>query len=232
MGMDNMNTIESEDDLRKICTFCAEIKKQEQYNLYYEMFGKQINYRYILKETEHFLVIPPAGSFVPGYLEIIPKEHVPSFGQLSSKLDEELTCLCILVEDWIKKYYSKYVIYFEHGSVNFKNRGGSTSDHAHLHIVPVTKYVDLAPSLFRDFNPKKTIDFSAIHEQVKTGNPYLLYTHHDNTMYICDASNAKSQYFRRETLIQLGLEELWDWKTNLGKENILKTIEMSEKYAF
>lgn len=225
-----MHIIESEKNLRDICTFCAEIKKQDDYNLYFKVFGKQINHRYILKETENFIVIPPMGSFVPGYLEIIPKEHVSSFGKLSIELDKELISLLLPVEDWIKNHYNEHVIYFEHGSANFMNRGGSTSDHAHLHIVPVPKHIDLTPKIFRDFKPEKIFDLLSVHEQAKTGNPYLFYRHHDKTMYICDGSNAKSQHFRREILIQLGSEEKWDWRSNLGEENILKTIEMSEKY--
>ena len=52
------------------------------------------NVEHILYETESFYIVPGTGAFFPGYIMIVPKEHVMSFALLSpNKLEEFFSLL-------------------------------------------------------------------------------------------------------------------------------------------
>ncbi|ETR72129.1 MAG: hypothetical protein OMM_07698 [Candidatus Magnetoglobus multicellularis str. Araruama] len=98
-------------DYRNICNFCAEIEERSEHNLFHLLIGKEICHTYILKETENFIVMPSIGSFVPGYLTIVPRCHVLSFGHLPVKYDLELQTLLEQMEKWLISRFEMPVIF-------------------------------------------------------------------------------------------------------------------------
>lgn len=210
---------------RVMCTFCWAIEYQDR-NLYWGLISKQLGKSYVLKETTNFLIIPNIGSLMPGYLMVIPRQHILSFGFLPPVYDRELHALLEDVKDWQRSLFGTYLI-FEHGPVSFK-RGGSCCDHAHLHIVPVPQKTDLVCALRREYLTRQVENMLAtMRSQIRKGMPYLFLHHHDDTMYISDAVPAKSQYLRQELVKQLGLGNIWDWKEFPGIEHILATIALN-----
>lgn len=218
-----------DDTLQDICSFCAEIEKRPDHNLFHEVIGSSIKYRYILYETDNFCVMPSLGSLMSGYLLVVPKEHVLSFGWLPPDVDDELRTLLNKVASWLKENYDSECIFFEHGSVSFTNRGGSCTDHAHLHVVPVPEVVNLVDVMRRDFQTRPITSIAELRDQIERDAAYLFLRHHDGSMYVCDAPDAKSQHLRRDLVKQLGLDEIWDWSIFPGEEHIIATIEQSEK---
>lgn len=218
-----------DDTYQDECSFCAEIEKRSEYNLFHEMLSPDIGYGYLVKETENFVVMPSIGSLMPGYLLVVPRLHVLSFGLLSSTLDGELVQVLDFLTHWINRTYQSSCIFFEHGSVSFTKRGGSCTDHAHLHVVPVPKSVDLVSVMKRDFATRKIEGLNELREQVKRDVPYLFLRHHDGSLYVCDAPDAKSQHLRRDLVKQLNLGEVWDWAVFPGGDHIIATIDAFNK---
>lgn len=217
--------MKTDEDYRSICSFCAEIERLPEHNLFHQMMGKEIGYTYILKETDNFVVMPGIGSLMPGYLLIVPRDHVLSFGHLSATYDDELNKLLQILERWLVATYHSSVIFFEHGPASFTERGGSCTDHAHLHFVPIQTQIDLVSVMQRDFTVRQVQTMAALRDQIARKIPYLFLRHHDGTMYVCDAPNAISQYLRRDLVRQLELGDVWDWLVFPGTGHILSTIQ-------
>jgi diadenosine tetraphosphate (Ap4A) HIT family hydrolase len=189
------------------------------------MIGEEIGDTYILKETDNFVAMPSIGALMPGYLLVLPRQHLLSFGHIPATHDAELQVLLQTMERWLMATYSASVIFFEHGPTSFTKRGGSCTDHAHLHLAPVPSHVDLLSVMRGDFAVRQVQTMAALHDQIATGIPYLFLRHHDGTMHLCHAPDAKSQHLRRALARQLGLHSTWDWAAFPGAEHILATIQ-------
>lgn len=213
-------------EYREICTFCAEMERREPHNLVRDLLGADVGDSYLLEETESFVVMPGVGSLTRGYVMVVPREHVLSFGHLPLGLERELDELVASVEEWQARTYERPTILFEHGPATFTERGGSCTDHAHLHVVPVPDHVDLAPVLHRDFEVRRVEGLlPGVTGHIRAGRgPYLFLRHHDGNAYICDAPKAKSQHLRRELASQLGIGDEWDWSLFPGDEHMAATI--------
>ncbi len=212
-------------DLRDICSFCAEIERRQPHNLFQQILGPGIGHSYLLRETQNFVVMPGIGSLADGYLLVVPRQHVLSFGYVPEHCDGELNDLLSMLVRWLQRRYSPAVVCFEHGAASFTARGGSCTDHAHLHITPVSASVDLLSVMTRDFEPKQIPSMASLRDQVAARIPYLFLRNHDGRMYVCNAPNAKSQHLRRDLAMQLGLGEVWDWLVFPGSEHISATIQ-------
>ncbi|KOG08193.1 hypothetical protein ADK35_42005 [Streptomyces viridochromogenes] len=215
------------EDYREICSFCAEIHFKQEHNLLGELLPDYAVEDFILFESDHFVVIPGVGAVCDGYVLISPKEHVLSFGHLGSALDAELDDVCRRTAGFLRERYGERVLAFEHGAESFRNRGGSCTDHAHLHMFPAVPEIDIAAGLRRDFELRSVNDFlPALRHQVQERQkPYLWLRSDDGQMWICDAPSALSQYVRRIIVAQLGRADEWDWAVFPGIEHLRSTIE-------
>jgi diadenosine tetraphosphate (Ap4A) HIT family hydrolase len=213
-------------EYREISTFCAEIERRDPHNLVRDLLGEDVGESYLLEETESFVVMPGVGSLVRGYVMIVPRDHVLSFGHLPPALGPELEGLLGRVEEWQARTYSLPTIVFEHGPATFTERGGSCTDHAHLHVVPVPEDVDLVPVMRRDFDVRRVDGLlPGATEHIRAGRgPYLYLRHHDGRSYLCDAPKAKAQHLRRELASQLGIGDQWDWSLFPGDDHMVATI--------
>jgi len=129
-----MNT--SASDLLEICSFCAEIDGRAKHN-FFAAFGISASPRdYILASTQNFVVMPCAGALTDWYVLIVPRSHVLSTGFLDADERQELRGVRKAVTDWLVRVSgSCEVIFFEHGSYSFRDKGGACYDHAHVHAV-------------------------------------------------------------------------------------------------
>jgi diadenosine tetraphosphate (Ap4A) HIT family hydrolase len=89
--------------------------------------------------TDRFAALPTFGSFVPGYILVVPKDHILSFGQLGHDALDEAEALVRDLADRIAGVYGMPVLGFEYGS---NLPGGRRIEHAHWHLLPSP--VDLA----------------------------------------------------------------------------------------
>jgi diadenosine tetraphosphate (Ap4A) HIT family hydrolase len=119
--------------LEEICTFCAEARCEAGPNLFLEIGSGQVASSYILDETPHFVVMPCIGALVDNYVLVVSKRHLLSVGWVN---EEEAEDLRRIVADWSERLKGTgNVTLFEHGSFDFRDKGGACYDHAHVHLL-------------------------------------------------------------------------------------------------
>ncbi|MDA9150899.1 hypothetical protein N9N75_04390 [Candidatus Pelagibacter sp.] len=87
----------------------------------------------LIAHTKNLFVISGYGAFTKGYLIIITKELLPSYGLITDGIKKELNYLIKICKDFINKTYSRKFVTFEHGMCACV--GGL--DRAHIHIMSI-----------------------------------------------------------------------------------------------
>ena len=87
----------------------------------------------LIMHTKNFFVISGYGAFTKGYVLIISKEFIPSFGLIKKEYLGELYFLISQIKNINKKIYNRKSVIFEHGMCACV--GGL--DRAHVHIMTV-----------------------------------------------------------------------------------------------
>jgi len=177
----------------------------------------------VLLETPHFVVKPALGQIVEGYLLICSKEHIISFGQLSSSLFEELSLVKLEVKRVLNDFYTT-PLFFEHGTVSLEKRGGSCIDHAHLHAVPVD--VDIYEDILTELIGYAVTDFQKVRVLFDEKKPYIYYEKQDGSSFIFELeSPVPRQYLRRIIASKINRLERWDWRTCPGYQEYFRTVD-------
>lgn len=86
-----------------------------------------------IAQTPHFVAVPTFGCFVPGYLLIVPRAHVLSFGLLGTDALREADTLVAGLSAGITAVYGMPALGFEYGN---NVPGGRRIEHAHWHLLP------------------------------------------------------------------------------------------------
>lgn len=118
----------------EICSFCTELRGEEAANLYFIMGLANSSDEYLLYEDDAFGIIPCIGAMTDEYFLVIPKTHVLSSGWLPERERQHLRSLLAALRRELE-VNGKQVVFFEHGSLSFRNKGGNCYDHAHVHAV-------------------------------------------------------------------------------------------------
>jgi diadenosine tetraphosphate (Ap4A) HIT family hydrolase len=182
------------------------------------LVGQQVGHR-VLRETEHFVVIPSLGQIVEGYLLIMPKAHVRSIALIDDGLKSELEQLYRETSE-VLEYAYRRPIFYEHG-MGFPDQGnGCCVDHAHIHAVPVTLRVSSFLQSFRSQRIKNVGDLSGI----VRGIDYLYVEDASNDRVVYYASKLRSQYMRYLIAEMVGAPDKGDWTIYPGVNELLSTI--------
>ena len=117
-----------------------EIRDQLSWASFYEEAKNRIQspvkvkeYNRLIAHSEKFFVVAGYGAFNPGYVLIITKEFIPSFGMIDKKDLSELNFLIKTIKAIFKKKLNKNLVIFEHGMCACI--GGL--DRAHLHCMAI-----------------------------------------------------------------------------------------------
>lgn len=121
-----LNGVPSVDD----CSYCNYIKNN--------FFYTTINRTRTIYKSENFFVMPTLGEFIPGYMLIIPIEHVMSNAELTPKLQSEfLTVLEDISYILELTYHTSNFLVWENGTGNSgKGKSKTSVVHSHVHIAP------------------------------------------------------------------------------------------------
>ena len=99
-------------------------------------FPDQINeFNRLVAHTKNFFIISGYGAFTPGYLLIVTKNFLPSFGLIDNDQIKELNFLIKLLKESIEQEYNRNSVVFEHGMCACI--GGL--DRAHIHVMSISK---------------------------------------------------------------------------------------------
>ncbi len=97
---------------------------------------KKINeFNRLVAHTKNFFIISGYGAFTPGYLLIISKDFMPSFGFVQQNQINELNFVIKLVKETINQELNRNSVVFEHGMCACI--GGL--DRAHIHIMSIPR---------------------------------------------------------------------------------------------
>lgn len=213
------------------CPFCNEFNGKKSLSFLENTIGVKhgINQRCVL-ETKNFVCFPSIGSFVEGYLLVIPKEHFLSTLSIPYHYTEELLSIIeFLGKFYLDSYQSKFII-FEHGSSNLSNTGGMSVLHAHLHLVPYNALFVSSINEFHFIKYNNFLDLKMDYLSRGAQSPYLLLKDIDDNIYYCEDEEIPSQYFRKKVCNSCGLIEMGDWKEYPFVDNIVKTIASANSY--
>jgi len=173
---------------------------------------------HIIVENKNFVVVPALGSIVPGYLLIVPKQHVLSMAKLSIDLLNELIDFSIRIEKLQSNYWGLPII-FEHGMCSKTESAGACINHAHWHMVPGNW--DLLSANLKYMQVPSFLNFA---KNNKGNKPYLLFINKDKQSFIIEEEGIPHQYFRRQLARLIGEAEKWDYVVYPFFENMKETL--------
>lgn len=179
--------------------------------------------------TSHpdFHVLPSLGSIVPGYLLIVPRNHVLSASALSAKGLRDLRSVVAEMRSLLRSHFGPTVC-FEHGPSAPGSNLGCSVDHAHMHLVPIrAELSDLSSIAHLTWEPVEGLH--ALREKV-SGRDYIYFEDDSGRAYVTYFSNSPSegQLVRRALADFLGLRNTFDWRTHQFEENMIQTLKAFE----
>jgi diadenosine tetraphosphate (Ap4A) HIT family hydrolase len=116
----------------------------------------------LVAHTKNFFIISGYGAFTPGYLLIISKDFIPSYGLVKEDNLEELNFIIKLMKETINQELNRNSVVFEHGMCACV--GGL--DRAHIHIMSI-------PNKTNKKNIRDAINLTLYNR--KTGIEYIEY---------------------------------------------------------
>ena len=212
------------------CPFCNEFNGRKYLSYFEIMFGSKygITERCIF-DTEHFACVPSIGSYVEGYLLVIPKQHFLSSLLMPESYIMELLSVIRAISSFYCNYYHKDFVMYEHGTASTENVGGMSVVHAHLHFVPCSQQiVPMCPefTLLKFQHLFETAQYYSEHQN----QPYLLLRDVDDNIYFSISDSIPSQYFRKRVCDICGIPGTGDWKVYPYIDNVKKTIEAAKDF--
>ena len=122
-------------------------------------------YNRLIIHSKNFFVISGYGAFTPGYMLIVTKKLIPSYGLIESEQKNELDFLILQLQNLIKNNFKRKSVVFEHGMCACV--GGL--DRAHLHVMSIS-------SKTNDVSLKKAINETLYSR--KAGIEHILYNNY------------------------------------------------------
>ncbi len=92
----------------------------------------------LIAHSNNFFLISGYGAFTEGYMLIITKDFIPSYGLVEKNKISEINFLINLIKQFIKKKYKRNTVVFEHGMCACI--GGL--DRAHLHLMSISEKIN------------------------------------------------------------------------------------------
>ena len=167
----------------------------------------------VLLETEGFVVVPTRGAIVEGWLLVVPRVNVLSFGHLPKALREGRDAVVAATVRAVQRVYGRADV-FEHGPARWGSVVGCTVDHAHLHVLPAPcDLLEGAAALLPDAVWGRGLGLDGAAPFASSGEPYLY----------CDVGgmgngrygrhpSIPSQLFRRVVASAVGEPDRYDWR--------------------
>ena len=200
------------------CPVCVELEGEGQ-TVFHEYLQERLAAR-IVYEDDHFVLVPPLGSFLQGGLLLLTREHIPSLAYLSPRLWPRLEQLLQSIQKALAARWGVCPLVFEHGSAIDRAKGRCCVDHAHLNIFPAKVLVH--PHLASRMHLK--IDSLAQLTRLQAAEfGYLLVQENDGARRVYDGQDAPTQLVRRIITAQMGMPERWHWRDYPGCDELIAT---------
>lgn len=173
-------------------------------------------------ETPGFKVMPTLGCFVPGYLLIMPRAHVLSFGQLDAATLAEAEGLIAALSARLAAVYGLPILGFEYG---LAAPGMRRIEHAHWHLLPTT--VDLTGWLASRLSEREVGSLADLPGEAS----YIAARGQDGVLRVYglgpNASQIRQRIRLRKVLAALDPrvdDDAWDWASHGCRDLMAQTI--------
>lgn len=192
--------------------------------------GHPDNYQPSMYESEHFVLMPNMGHFVPGSLLIIPRAHIMSCAELSLDVLNELLEVIDDAKFILKEVYGMDTLLWENGS----GSGGHGKDkssivHAHIHMNPCD--MDILKVSAEKGITLKEINYPDLQNYQE--NSYLLVQNYDLKWYIMSDPELyiPRQYVRQLVAEHVGIPgDLWNWRIYPFADEVVVTTNKIREY--
>ncbi len=200
-------------------------KKPEPGNKFHWLFlqGERTTaaaYDTIVKETEHFVVMPTKGSIVPGWLLVVPKFPITRMADVPAELRDELGQLVSRMSLRLSTRFGDPYI-FEHGGFE----GSKVScgvDQAHLHIASLD--FDLIEAAKNESNSGWVEVMPGLPKKEEIGRDEYWFVSNGKVSKCKVVDKPSSQFFRKVIARKVGVSERWDYRTDDFIENVQSTL--------
>ena len=194
------------------CCLCSQIAGDESNDLIARMLPGEPYVRRVMLESASFVAIPSLGPLASGHTLLCPKVHVRSFAQLEPSLHNEYLVVKEKLRQALSDQYASGVHLFEHGMAATGDRILCSTDHAHMHFVPMPDACDvdgIAQLPWTEFEGSLS-ELTLLSQ----GREYLLYEPLDGIcrLLISVEHSFESQYMRKLLARALGSAENWNWR--------------------
>lgn len=178
----------------------------------------------LIAHSKNFFIVAGYGAFTKGYVLIITKDFIPSFGLIEDHMLEEINFLLELLKLNFKKNYNKNAVVFEHGMCACV--GGL--DRAHLHLMsinPDTTEISLEKSIERSLYKRKAGIKSVLFQKYKLENI------HDINQFMEEKKYKEGIDYKVEGKL-LKLDDLKDLKVDKWPLVTLNHIRKGGHYVY
>src|SRR5271170_4110402 len=188
------------------CEFCSPSLRSEWFN------------RPVAVDEDHAIAVPSLGSFIPGYLLVLPLAHVTASCRIPANDKVRFASFVHKLASQLTSLYETQVTIFEHGACLSNSRPQSACvDHAHVHLVPGN--YDLSAEA-----PSQVYKHDSFAEflEMKQSDSYLMLQDPAGPILSFD-DKPTSQFFRRIVARRLGIPDYWDYAMFPFAENVRRT---------
>lgn len=202
------------------CPFCGLNRKK-----FLAEHGYPVEQMYFYEDSD-FSISPDLSPLVIGHLLVIPTSHYTCFGEIS---DKELLLRYRSISE--RLLGTNDLLLFEHGAV-LVGEGGSSVDHAHMHILPrpenvTIDYIDRYIKESGYVSSKKvSASQDVLHGFFLNRQPYIYYELH-NQQYAYPVHSLPHQFLRM--MLQPYCLISYNWRitysTVVCRNNVKQTIE-------
>jgi diadenosine tetraphosphate (Ap4A) HIT family hydrolase len=190
------------------CAFCSSSGCQEWFN------------QPVATEEGCAVAIPSVGSFMPGYLLVVPIAHVTATCRMPLDVKAKFAAFTYNLSSRLSSLYGAPITMFEHGAcVSSRLARSACITHAHLHLVP-GKY-DLVSEL-----PGRAENHGSLEEflEHERDDPYLM-AQDPGGLIVSFEDRPAPQFFRRVIADRLGIPSRWDYALFPFFDNVRRTYD-------
>ena len=200
------------------CLFC-ELQKED--NKYKGRVSATMLYR-----DDDFYIKPGKGALIPGYLMIVPNEHILSSANLSKGKQIKLFKLLGRMKGILEDAFSKPVMYFESGTPDGGTKFSNSIIHAHIHSAPI----DISEENDLEMKQKMFLEPFDYRNQLSelAHKGYSLLIDSKDNGFAATSLERPRQVFRKIIAKQIGNEDAWNWREdeNRLEEHMIHTVEV------
>ena len=196
------------------CCLCSQVAGEESNDLIARLLHGEPYVRRVMLESVSFAAIPSLGPLASGHTLLCPKTHIRSFAQLEPGLDDEYQAVKEELRRALSNRYDSGIHLFEHGMAATGDRIVCSTDHAHLHFVPLPGSCDVdgverLPWVEFDGSLREL-------NRLSQGSEYILYEPPGGNSRILPGGQRsfESQYMRKLIAQAIGRGENWNWLDN------------------